>query len=77
MWSAERFISAVGDPAPLKLRIYRDHVHDPHALVEGVQRDGGKPHRLVVGNGDEDVSLAARAARPDRLRLDGSPVRLV
>ena len=77
MWSAERFISAVAILCRSKLRIDGDHVHDAHALVERVQGDGGKPHRLFVGDGDEDVPLLARAARPDRLGLDGAPVRLV
>jgi hypothetical protein len=65
------------DPVPLNCRIDGDHVHDAHALVERVQRDGGKPHRRFVGDGDEDVPLLARAVRPDRVGLDGSPVRLV
>src|SRR3954447_14422888 len=65
------------DPAPLKRRIDGDHVHDAHALVERVQRDGGEPNGFPVGDGDEDVPFLARATRPDRLGLDGPPLRLV
>ena len=77
MWSAERFISCSRDPAPLKRRIDGDHVHDAHALVERVQRDGGKPNRLFVGDGDEDVPLLGWLKLDNLLGLDGTPVRLV
>ena len=36
-----------------------------------------KADRPLVAHGDEDIVLGTRAARADRLRLNGSPVRLM
>ena len=52
------------DPAALVDGIDGDHVHDAHAVVERIQRDGREPDRLPIGDGDEDV--LALVAQLDR-----------
>ena len=60
--------------APLIVRVDADDVDDTHSLVERVQRDGNKSNRASAGNGDEDVAVGVRTARPDDFRLVRSPV---
>src|SRR3954451_23086184 len=65
-------------PAALVTRIDGDDVDDAHALVEGVEDDGGETDRPLIGNRDEDVPVDTRcAARPHGFSLSRSPVRLM
>ena len=65
------------DPPSLVRRIDGDDVDDAHALVERVERDCRESDGLIVDNGDEDITLVARATRPHRFGLNTSPVRVV
>ena len=76
MWLERVSCELRGDAPPLEVGIHPDDVDHPHALVEGVEGDGGEPDRPTVHDRDEGISFVARATRSHLLGLSCLPVGL-